>query len=348
MRQAILALILLLGLDGFPLKAGEMTDSAGRTVTVPGQVNKVFASGPPASVLVYVLKPGALTGWPRALRDSEKPYIAPGQRELPELGRLTGRGDTASLEVVLKVAPDLIVDFGSIRDTYVSLADSVQQRTSIPYILVDGRFDATPAALRLVGKALGVSGRGEQLAAYAEKLFADLDAALGDIPEDHRPRVYLARGPDGLETGLKGSINTEIIERAGGRNVADPGDADVRRGIVQASMEQVLAANPDTIITWDRTFFDRVWTDPLWAQVDAVQRGRVYLSPLLPFGWIDRPPSLNRLIGLRWLAGIFFPDRFAQDMREEAREFYALFYHVELDDAALDTLMAGARGGRLQ
>ena len=348
MRQAILALILLLGLDGFPLKAGEMTDSAGRTVTVPGQVNKVFASGPPASVLVYVLKPGALTSWPRALRDSEKPYIAPGQRELPELGRLTGRGDTANLEVVLKVAPDLIVDFGSIRDTYVSLADSVQQRTSIPYILVDGRFDATPAALRLVGKALGVSGRGEQLAAYAEKLFADLDAALGDIPEDHRPRVYLARGPDGLETGLKGSINTEIIERAGGRNVADPGDADVRRGIVQASMEQVLAANPDTIITWDRTFFDRVWTDPLWAQVDAVQRGRVYLSPLLPFGWIDRPPSLNRLIGLRWLAGIFFPDRFAQDMREEAREFYALFYHVELDDAALDTLMAGARGGRLQ
>ena len=348
MRQAILALILLLGLDGFPLKAGEMTDSAGRTVTVPGQVNKVFASGPPASVLVYVLKPGALTSWPRALRDSEKPYIAPGQRELPELGRLTGRGDTANLEVVLKVAPDLIVDFGSIRDTYVSLADSVQQRTSIPYILVDGRFDATPAALRLVGKALGVSGRGEQLAAYAEKLFADLDAALGDIPEDHRPRVYLARGPDGLETGLKGSINTEIIERAGGRNVADPGDADVRRGIVQASMEQVLAANPDTIITWDRTFFDRVWTDPLWAQVDAVQRGRVYLSPLLPFGWIDRPPSLNRLIGLRWLAGIFFPDRFAQDMREEAREFYALFYHVELDDAALDTLLAGARGGRLQ
>ena len=113
-------------------------------------------------------------------------------------------------------------------------------------------------------------------------------------------------------------------------------------------MEQVLAANPDTIITWDRTFFDRVWTDPLWAQVDAVQRGRVYLSPLLPFGWIDRPPSLNRLIGLRWLAGIFFPDRFAQDMREEAREFYALFYHVELDDAALDTLLAGARGGRLQ
>ncbi|MCC0017829.1 MAG: iron ABC transporter substrate-binding protein [Rhodobiaceae bacterium] len=349
MRRKLVLIIVLFGLCGIaPLKAGEVTDSAGRTISVPEEVNKVFASGPPASVLVYVLKPDALTGWPRALRDNEKPYIAPAQRELPELGRLTGRGDTANLEVVLKVAPDLIIDFGSIRETYISLADIVQMRTSIPYILVDGRFEATPTALRLVGNALGVSERGERLAQYTEKLFADLDATLHAIPEDQRPRVYLARGPDGLETGLKGSINTEIIERAGGRNVADPGDADIRRGIVQASMEQVLAANPDTIITWDRTFFETVWNDPLWAKVDAVQKGRVYLSPLLPFGWIDRPPSLNRLIGLRWLAGIFFPEHFRQDLRAQVREFYSMFYHVDLDEAALDTLLAGARGSRPQ
>ena len=43
-----------------------------------------------------------------------------------------------------------------------------------------------------------------------------LDAALAEIPESGRPRVYLARGPDGLETGLKGSINTEIIEVVSG------------------------------------------------------------------------------------------------------------------------------------
>ena len=113
-------------------------------------------------------------------------------------------------------------------------------------------------------------------------------------------------------------------------------------------MEQVLAANPDTIITWDRTFFETVWNDPLWAKVDAVQKGRVYLSPLLPFGWIDRPPSLNRLIGLRWLAGIFFPEHFRQDLRAQVREFYSMFYHVDLDEAALDTLLAGARGSRPQ
>ena len=69
MRHVIASTIMLLGLFGaMPLRAGEFTDSAGRKVNVPQEVAKVFASGPPASVLVYVLKPDALTGWPRSLR----------------------------------------------------------------------------------------------------------------------------------------------------------------------------------------------------------------------------------------------------------------------------------------
>ncbi len=71
--------------------------------------------------------------------------------------------------------PDLILDFGSVRDTYVSLADNVQEQTKLPYILVDGRFEATPAALRLLGDILGIRERGEQLAKYVEASFAEID-----------------------------------------------------------------------------------------------------------------------------------------------------------------------------
>jgi iron complex transport system substrate-binding protein len=45
-----------------------------------------------------------------------------------------------------------------------------------------------------------------------------------------------------------------------------------------------------------------------------VRAGRVHLSPKLPFGWVDFPPSVNRLIGLWWLAKIFYPDHFDEDM----------------------------------
>lgn len=321
-----------------------ITDSAGRTVTLPDRVDKVFAAGAPASVVVYAMKPDAMVGWPRALRAEERPYIAPGQRDLPEVGLLTGRGDTANVETVLKMKPDLIVDYGSVRQTFASLADSVQQRTGIPYVLIDGRFEATASSFRLLGNIFGIPERGEALAKYSDDLFKSLDTTLKDIPEDQRPRVYLARGPDGLETGLRGSINTEIIERAGGRNVADA--QDQRRGIANVSPEQILAWNPDVIVTWDRNFHDKVVKggDSLWQGLKAVKEGRVYLAPTAPFGWIDRPPSINRLIGLRWLANLFHGARFPFDIRQDTRAFYKLFYHVDVSDADLDTLIAWADG----
>ena len=335
-------LLVILAVLALPAHARSVTDSAGRVVEVTDTVTSVFASGPPASVLVYVLKPEALTGWPRALRPEERAYIAAPYRDIPETGRLTGRGGEANLERVLQIQPDLIVDFGSVRDTYIDLADRVQEQTGIPYLLIDGRFDNTPEALRILGHALGVPERGEMLALDVEATFARIDAMLANVPEEDRPRVYLARGPEGLETGMKGSINTEIIERAGGRNVADDGGAT--RGLVNASMEQLIVANPDTIVTWDPNFYASVFDDPLWQGIDAVQRGRVYLSPTAPFGWIDRPPSLNRMMGLLWMAGLLYPDLWQGDLREDTRAFYALYYNVDLSDEDLERLLEWAEG----
>jgi iron complex transport system substrate-binding protein len=322
-------------------QARTVVDSAGRNVEVPEKIEKVFAAGPPASILLYMLAPQKMMGWPDPPRLEERPFIAEPYRDLPVLGRLTGRGGTANLEVVLKAAPDLILDFGSVRDTYASLADNVQAQTKIPYILIDGRFEATPKALRLLGEILGLGERAERQAAYVEATFAEIDEVLKDVPVDKRPRVYLARGPDGLETGVAGSINTEIIERAGGRNVAQ---ASGQRGLVRTSMELVIASDPEIILTWDRNFFARVFDDPLWAGIKAVRDRKVYLAPTAPFGWIDRPPSLNRVIGLKWLAGLFYPHQLSQDLRATTRSFYGLFYHVEPSDTELDTLIAWSKG----
>ena len=337
--RAVLALLLILA--PLAVHARTVVDSAGRKIEVPERIEKVFAAGPPASILIYMLAPERMTGWPDPPRPEERPFIAEMYRDLPALGRLTGRGGTANIEVVLKVAPDLIVDFGSVRDTYASLADNVQAQTRIPYVLIDGRLEAIPKALRLLGEILGVGERAERQATYVEATFAEIDAALSAVPADQRPRVYLARGPDGLETGVAGSINTEIIERAGGRNVMQ---AAGQRGLVRASIEQVIVADPEIVITWDRNFFGRVYDDPLWAGIKAVRDKRVYLAPTAPFGWIDRPPSLNRVIGLKWLAGLFYPDKLRQDLRATTHSFYRLFYHVDPSDTELDTLIAWSKG----
>jgi iron complex transport system substrate-binding protein len=321
-----------------PAMAGhQITDSAGRSVNLPDRIERVMAAGPPASVLLYVLCPEKLVGWVRKPREAELPYLAKTVRNLPELGRLTGRGDTANLEGVVKAKPDVIIDFGSVTPTYASLADRIQGQTGIPYLLFDGRFAKAAEVLRLVGATLGVEGRAEMLAHDAEDSLAEVDRVTASVPPAQRPRVYLARGPSGLETGTRGSINTEIIERAGGTNVVDLGGGQGR--LTTVSLEQVLAWNPDTIVSIDPGFVEGVRKAPGWADTAAVRGNRIYLSPSLPFGWIDSPPSLNRLIGLKWLAGLFFSDRFGKTLKETTREFYARYYQVDLTDAQLDQLL---------
>jgi iron complex transport system substrate-binding protein len=107
------------------------------------------------------------------------------------------------------------------------------------------------------------------------------------------------------------------------------------------SVEQVLAWNPDVIITIDRGFAASVRSDPLWAPVKAVQSGRVYLSPTLPFGWVDFPPSVNRLIGLWWLAKVLYPAQFPEDLKPLTRHFYTRFYHMTPTDAQIESVLAG-------
>jgi iron complex transport system substrate-binding protein len=343
MRQFLI--VAVLSLFSMVARGAQIEDSAGRLVTIPDRIERVMAAGPPASVLLYVLAPEKMMGWTAAPRPNEREFLLPSVRDLPELGRLTGRGDTANIEVVLKAKPDLIFDFGSVNATYVSLANRVQDQTAVPYLLLDGRLDRTADTVRLLGKALGVRERADRIAGYIEATEALIDSRLRDLPPAQRRRVYLAREPNGLETGLTGSINTEIIERAGGINVAERGN--LRGGIANVSMEQVIAWAPDTIITWDANFYASYATNPLWATVPAVVAKRVYLAPRLPFGWIDAPPSINRVIGLKWIARLLYPDRFPEDIRVTAREFFKLFYQVEPDAAALDRILAGEQpGGR--
>jgi iron complex transport system substrate-binding protein len=319
------------------LWAATATDATGRAIEIPAKVARVFPAGPPAAILLYTLAPELLIGWPRANRPEECEFMIPDVCRRPEVGRITGRGNTANLEVVLALKPDLILDVGSTNETFVSLARRVQEQTGIPYALLDGRFDASPATYRTLGALTRRERDAEALAKFAEDTMKTIRGRVDAMAESQRPRVYYARGPRGLETGLGGSINVETIEFLRARNVA----AERKGGLAQVSIEQVLLWNPDVIVTIDRDFAASVRSDPMWASVKAVRDGRVHLSPKLPFGWVDFPPSVNRLVGLWWLAKILYPEQFPEDIFALTRDFYTRFYHVTPSDAQIERVLAG-------
>src|SRR5690242_18240140 len=232
-RAVALGLAASLAAPAF-VRAATLSDATGRKIQVPDRVARVFPSGPPAAILLYTLAPDLLIGWPRANRPEEREFLLPDVGARPEVGRLTGRGNTANLEVVLALKPDLILDVGTVDPTYVSLADRVQQQTGIAYALLDGRFDKTVETYRTLGTLLGRRDEAETLARYAQTTLDTITQRVATVPAERRPRVYYARGPRGLVTALGGSINVETIEFLGGRNVA----GERQGGLANVSIEQ--------------------------------------------------------------------------------------------------------------
>src|SRR5215467_6871507 len=106
-------------------RAATVNDATGRALPVPAKVERIFPAGPPAAILLYTLAPELLLGWTRSPEPGQCAFLGPGACDKPEVGRLTGRGNTTNLEVLLNLKPDLVLDVGTINDTYVSLATRV-------------------------------------------------------------------------------------------------------------------------------------------------------------------------------------------------------------------------------
>lgn len=328
-RRALLGLAAALAARPAPAADARVRDATGRDLPVPDHVARVFPAGPPAAILLYTLAPDLLLGWPRALRPDERALLLPEIAARPEIGRITGRGNTANLESVLALAPDLILDVGSTSETYVSLARRVEAQTGVPYALLDGTLARTPETYRLLGCLLRREAAGEDRAAAAQAILDRVATRVARVPVEKRPRVYAALGPRGLQTGRGGAISVESLDLLGARNVA----GEATGGLAAVSAEQVLAWDPDAIVATDAGFAASLRSDPTWAPLGAVRAGRVYLAPHLPFGWLESPPSVNRLIGLLWLGRCLYPDLFPEDLAAETRAFHARFYGRQIDAA---------------
>jgi iron complex transport system substrate-binding protein len=314
----------------------EVTDSAGRHVTIPATIQRVMPAGPPAALLLYALAPEKLIGWPSALSPETQALLPPAYAGLPVIGRLTSKKPPTA-QAIAQLHPDIILDIGDVEPDYAALADKIQRETGIPYLLFDGRLAHTPEILRRLGPLLGEATAGQRLADYAEGEQKQIDAGLATLPTAERPGVYYARGATGLQTGPAGSLLGEIVDMAGGRNLAPPTGSSAP---AKTSLAEIARWDPDVVITQDAGLYRAMPSDAGWRALRAVQAHHVYLAPELPFGWIDEPPGINRLLGLRWLATTLHPEIFPWDERAAAREFCKLFYHAKLSDAALDRIQA--------
>ena len=325
-------------------KTREITDMAGRKVTVPAAENieSVFSAGPVAAIFLYMVAPDKLLGWNYELNDVEKSIILDKYQDLPNFGM----GDAVNYEAVIAANPTIAINSGKINDTMVSDCDALSESLGIPVVAVDNKLNNSAEAFRFMGELLGVEDHAEELAQYAEQVFTDINA-LSDIPEEKKVSVYFGNGEDSLETAPRGSQHAQILDAINAVNVADLELGDGSR--VQISAEQLLAWDPDVIVVNGEPKADKsgnsaaedILSNPDYASLKAVQDQKVYGTPNAPFSWVDRPAGPNRLIGMRWFSALIYPEYIKCDINEEIHKFFDLFYHVDLSDEQLENVLKG-------
>jgi len=298
------------------------------------------------TILVYTLDPSLLVGWNYQPAPGEQALLLEPYRNLPVIGGWFGKDTTGNLEKIMQAHPDVMISMGDPLGT--AQAERVQAQTHIPVFVIKGGLENFPAAYVKAGELLGNAPRAAMLAEECRRTMEEIRQKVGGIPPEKRRRYYYAEGPKGQETEPASSSHVESMNFAGGINVASGVAEQKGYGHSPVSMEQVLRWNPEVIITgYDHSsspgeFYKNVWTDTRWKNVTAVRTRQVYETPQYPFCWIDRPPSVNRIIGIKWLAHVFYPELFPYDIRNETRRFYAVFYQLQLSEAQLDEVLATA------
>lgn len=319
----------------------KITDMLGRNISIPNQINTVIATSPPTTNLVYMLAPDKLGAWNSNLTADQAKYTPAKYQSLPVIGGWYSTFQGNPENFIAQNPSIILYDYAMHGNSSPSMDGMQQLMGSIPVVGIESSTNATnyTPSIQYTGKLLGASDSANKMVNFYNSVLQPVNATVSTIPQNQKVRVYYAEGDAGLQTDPSGSQHSQLIDLCGGINVAQV-PVKQGNGMSDVNMEQVLQWNPDVIITNDQTFFNSIYSNSSWQDIKAVQNHRVYLAPTAPTGWIDRPPGVNTIIGIPWMAKVLYPDKFQYfNMTSLTEQFYSEFYHVNLSDGDVKTIM---------
>jgi iron complex transport system substrate-binding protein len=295
----------------------ELTDAAGRTLTLTALPHRIIVVGSGAHMSLHMLymfdegRQRLIATESRAATASDfLPLVDPAFSDVPTLAA------NPNVEQIAAMAPDLVIIKGIVENaTATGLA-----QVGIPVLYVDlETMDAFFRDLANIGAVLGNPARAEEIATFYRSRLDKVDAALAGV--QYRPASLLVSYSErGGEVAVKvpaaAWMQTAEVVRAGGEAVwldaAAPTD-----GWTVTNFEQIAQWNPEKLFVIvdnnlePRAVIDALKADANWAALQAVQNDELYAFPRDIFGW-DQPEP-RWILGVQWLATRLHPTIFARD-----------------------------------
>ena len=302
------------------------TDSVGRTVVLPDNIEKVAVSGPLAQIVVFALCPDKLVGIAQKWDKTAEKYLATEYYHLPELGQLYGGKGELNLETLLASGAQVVIDVGEPKGSIAEDLDALSEQTGIPFVHITATIGTMGDAYRKLGELLHMPDEAEALAAYCDGTYAKI-AKLAERVE--KVDLLYITGDKGLNVIARGSYHAEIIDLLS-NNLAVVDNPSSKGTGNEVDMEQIMLWNPDVILFAPGSVYASVGNDPMWSDIAAIRNGAYYEVPFGPYNWMGFPPSVQRLLGMLWMTKLLYPEAADYDLYTEVAEYFKLFYHCDL------------------
>ncbi len=232
-----------------------------------------------------------------------------------------GKGGNINFETVIATGADLAILPERFQDQVVQF-DEIGMKSIVALPSTES-FDTVTASLELLGKALGVSDRAEEINGFLQAKIDNAESITSQVTE--KKKVLFLGGSSPLSVAPAAMIQTQLIEVAGGENAVSGVDGE--GDFVDVNVEQIIEWNPDVI--WFPAYADytveSLLNDPAWRNISAVQNEEIYVFPSLLEPW-DQPTAALSL-GIAWATHNLHPDLYTkEDIMKDADEFYTLVY----------------------
>jgi iron complex transport system substrate-binding protein len=277
----------------FPLN---VTDQMDRQVRIEKIPERIVSLSPSNTEIVYAL--GLEENLVGVTEFCDYPEAA---KDKPKVGGFS----TVDIEKVVGSESDLI------------LAASIHKEEVIPRLeglgltvlaLTPKTFDEVPDAITLVGKCTGEQEEAAQLVAGMGNRIRAITDKTENLKSDERPRVFYIIWHDPLKTVGSDTLIHELIELAGGTNIAQ----SLSEEYPAMSLEAVIMSNPQVIIAGSGMGegaslpYEFALTEERLKDLDARVNGQLYE---IDTDLVGRPGP-RMVDGLEQLAKMIHPEMF--------------------------------------
>jgi len=270
----------------------EITDDAGRRVSIPAKVDRVVSLAPNLTEIVFAVGAGnRLVG-----RTSYCDYP-------PEAKAIAEVGDTIhpNLEPIIALKPQVVLV--STASQLEVFTQQLQGQNIAVFVTDPHDLEGVFRSIEQIGEIVGEKDRANQL---VQKLRERTNAVEQAVKQKPPVRVFYQASGEPLYTAGRDSFVTDLMRRAGATSVT----ADVPGAWPKYSNESALAARPEAIIlpTGGSMGAANATVVEALRQSPAVLNGRVYK---INDDHLARPGP--RLVdGLEEMAHALHPDAFGR------------------------------------